>query len=115
MDEISDIISKYGFPLVMAIGMAIIIYHVWEWCTREVNIVLTDADIVLTALKDRIRMLDNDLIRLNQKVTTVLNIRGTSFENDQASETLINQRIDRADHVNKTMTTDDKDAASGDS
>jgi len=80
MGEIADLISKYGFPIIMAIGMGYIIHMVWEWCTKEVKPVISDANTVLIALIDRIRMLDNDLIRLNQKVNTVLHLRGKTIE-----------------------------------
>ena len=79
MDVVS-LINKYGFPIVMAVGMGFIIKYVWEWATKEVKPVINDANTVLIALIDRIRMLDNDLIRLNQKVNTVLHLRGKSIE-----------------------------------
>ena len=72
MGGITEAISKYGFPIVMAIGMGFIIHYVWKWATTEIKPVITDANTVLIALIDRIRMLDNDLIRLNQKVNTCL-------------------------------------------
>jgi hypothetical protein len=93
MNEIADIITKYGFPVVMAVGMGFIIHRVWEWCTQEVKPVLSDANGVLIALIDRIRVLDNDLIRLNQKVNTVLYLRGKTIEHERVeAEKIINQR-----------------------
>ena len=83
MGEIADLVNKYGFPIIMAVGMGFIIHMVWEWCTKEVKPVLSDANTVLIALIDRIRMLDNDLIRLNQKVNTVLHLRGKSIERER--------------------------------
>lgn len=92
MGEIADLVNKYGFPIIMAVGMGFIIHMVWEWCTKEVKPVLSDANIVLIALIDRIRMLDNDLIRLNQKVNTVLHLRGKSIERERvAAEIEINK------------------------
>jgi len=75
MGNIADLISKYGFPIVAAAGMSYMIYYVWTWATKEIKPVLNDANVVLIALIDRIRMLDNDLIRLNQKVNIVLMLR----------------------------------------
>ena len=72
MGELGELVNKYGFPIVMAVGMGYIIKYVWEWSTKEVKPVISEANTVLIALIDRIRMLDNDLIRLNQKVNTVL-------------------------------------------
>jgi hypothetical protein len=83
MDNIADLVSKYGFPIVMAVGLGYIIHYVWTWATKEVKPVINDANTVLIALIDRIRMLDNDLIRLNQKVNTVLHLRGKSIEHER--------------------------------
>ena len=81
--EVVELVNKYGFPIVMAIGMGYIIKYVWEWATREVKPVINDANVVLIALIDRVRMLDNDLIRLNQKVNTVLHLRGKTIEHER--------------------------------
>ena len=73
--DIAELINKYGFPIVAAGGMGYLIYYVWIWATKEVKPVLSEANTTLIALIDRIRMLDNDLIRLNQKVNIVLMMR----------------------------------------
>ena len=91
MGDIAELVNKYGFPIVMAVGMGFIIKYVWEWATKEVKPVISDANTVLIALIDRIRMLDNDLIRLNQKVNTVLTIRGKMIESDRVMETAITE------------------------
>lgn len=75
MNNIVNFINQYGFPIVAAVGMAYMIYFVWNWATKEVKPVLSEANKVLIALIDRIRMLDNDLIRLNQKVNIVIMLR----------------------------------------
>jgi hypothetical protein len=85
--DVVELVNKYGFPIVMAVGMGFIIKYVWEWATKEVKPVISDANTVLIALIDRIRMLDNDLIRLNQKVNTVLHLRGKMIESDRVMET----------------------------
>ena len=73
--DIVSLINKYGFPIVAAGGMGYLIFYVWKWATQEIKPVLSEANTVLIALIDRIRMLDNDLIRLNQKVNIVLMLR----------------------------------------
>jgi len=94
MGDIADLISKYGFPIVAAVGLGIIIKYVWTWATTEIKPVISDANTVLIALIDRIRMLDNDLLRLNQKVNTVLHLRGKTIEHERAeAEDKINQKI----------------------
>jgi hypothetical protein len=73
--ELAQLISKYGFPIVAAVGLGYFVYYVWTWATKEVKPVLSEANTVLIALIDRIRMLDNDLIRLTQKVNIVLMLK----------------------------------------
>jgi hypothetical protein len=86
--DVVALINKYGFPIVMAVGLGYIIKYVWEWSTKEVKPVINEANTVLIALIDRIRMLDNDLIRLNQKVNTVLHLRGKIIESDRVMESV---------------------------
>lgn len=83
MENIADLIAKYGFPIVSAAGMGYFIYYVWTWVTKEIKPVIGQANGTLIALIDRIRMLDNDLIRLNQKVETVLQLRGKTIEKER--------------------------------
>lgn len=73
--DIVSLINKYGFPIVAAGGMGYFVYYVWTWVTTEIKPVTSDANTVLINLIDRIRMLDNDLIRLNQKVNVILSLR----------------------------------------
>ena len=107
--DVVELVNKYGFPIVMAVGMGFIIKYVWEWATKEVKPVISDANTVLIALIDRIRMLDNDLIRLNQKVNTVLHLRGKTIEYERVeAEKEIN---DLSKHKKKNE--DDNTASSG--
>lgn len=78
--DLVQLINKYGFPIVAAAGMGYLVYYVWTWATKEIKPVLSEANTVLIALIDRIRMLDNDLIRLNQKVAIVLHLRKMNHE-----------------------------------
>ena len=70
-----ELINKYGFPIVAAGGLGYFVYYVWQWVTTEIKPVTSEASKVLVDLIDRIRMLDNDLIRLNQKVNVILSLR----------------------------------------
>jgi hypothetical protein len=65
-------INQYGFPIVAAFGMGYFIYFVWKWVTIEIKPVTSETSKTLIALVDRIRMLDNDLIRLNTKLNLIL-------------------------------------------
>jgi len=100
--DIVELVNKYGFPIVMAVGMGFIIKYVWEWATKEVKPVIGEANTVLIALIDRIRMLDNDLIRLNQKVNTVLHLRGKTIEYE---------RVEAEKEINEIINTQKKEEA----
>lgn len=78
--DVVILINKYGFPIVAAGGMGYLIYYVWIWATKEVKPVLSETTTTLIGLIDRVRMLDNDLIRLNQKLNVVLQLRGKEIE-----------------------------------
>lgn len=94
MDDLAALIQKFGFPIVAAVGMAGFVYYVWTWVTTEIKPVIGQANGTLIALIDRIRMLDNDLIRLNQKVETVMELRGKTIEREriEAEKEINNKR-----------------------
>ena len=80
MENIIEMVNRFGFPIVAAVGLSGMTYYVWSWATKEIKPVLGEANTTLVALIDRIRMLDNDLIRLDQKVHTVLQLRRVVLE-----------------------------------
>jgi hypothetical protein len=72
MDDIGKLISEYGFPIIAAMGMGGFIYYIWKWVTEEIDPVIGQTMGTLIKLVDRVRMLDNDMIRLNTKLAMVL-------------------------------------------
>ena len=72
MDELVKAIKDFGFPIVAAVGLGYFVYYVWTWATHKVDPVIENANTTLIALIDRIRILDNDLIRLNAKLNMIL-------------------------------------------
>jgi hypothetical protein len=75
MGNFVELIGKYGFPIVAACGACYMVYFTWQWATEDIDPVLTEANRVSVGLIDRIRMLDNDLLRLDMKLKTVLMMR----------------------------------------
>ena len=84
---LGQMINDYGFPIIAAVGMGYFIYFIWQWVTKEIDPVIGEAQGVLIGLIDRIRMLDNDLIRLNQKLNVVLTLK----EQQEISENKIDE------------------------
>lgn len=76
LKQLADYINQYGFPIIAAGGMGYIVYFVWIWTTTMVKPILEEAYIVLVELIDQIRVLDNDMIKLEQKLRTILLLRG---------------------------------------
>ena len=72
---IIEIINQYGFATIAAVGMGWFIYFIYKYVTTEIKVKLGEMNVVLIALIDRVRMLDNDIIRLRSKVNTVLELR----------------------------------------
>jgi hypothetical protein len=70
--ELANAIKEFGFPIIAAFGLGYFVYYVWTWVTKEIKPVLSDANRTLIGLIDRIRMLDNDMIRLTQKLNMIL-------------------------------------------
>ena len=66
--NIPELVNQYGLPIVIAGGMGYFIFFIWKFVTTKIKPKLGATFTVLVALIDRIRMLDNDLIRLDQKL-----------------------------------------------
>jgi len=66
--DIVELVNQYGLPIVVAGGMGYFIFFIWKYVTTQIKPKLGETATVLIALIDRIRMLDNDLIRLDQKL-----------------------------------------------
>jgi len=72
---IAGLVKQYGFPMVAAVGMGYFVWFIYKFVTDRLMPLIGETNVILIALIDRVRMLDNDLIRLNQKVSVVLQIK----------------------------------------
>ena len=70
--DIAKLVSQYGFPIIAAVGLGYFVYYIWSWVTDKVDPVIEESHMTLIALIDRVRMLDNDLIRLRTKLDMIL-------------------------------------------
>ena len=52
--------------------MGYFVFFIWKWVTETIDPVIGGAMSTLIALVDRVRMLDNDMIRLNMKLSMLL-------------------------------------------
>ena len=79
--NIVQLITDFGFPIVAMVGLGYFVYFVWVMITKVINPTIKDMHITIIKLIDQIRMLDNDMIRLQQKVNTVLQMRENEKKN----------------------------------
>mgnify|MGYP001257209020 FL=1 len=70
-----EILNQYGFATLAAIAMGWFIWFIYNFITKEVTSKLREANKALIMLLDKIRRLDNDLIRIKSKLNTVLTLR----------------------------------------
>ena len=87
--DLATTIKDLGFPIVAALGMGYFIYFIWKWVTETIDPIIGETMGTLIKLVDRIRMLDNDMIRMNMKLSMVLEHRHLlekNLDKDQIEE-----------------------------
>ena len=70
-----EILNQYGFATLAAIAMGWFIFFIYTYITQEVTKKLSAASSALIQLIDKIRRLDNDIIRLRSKVNTIITLQ----------------------------------------
>lgn len=78
MEEATSLVSlvqDYGFPVIMSLGLGYFIYYVWWFIGEHIEPEIEKMHFALIRVIDQTRMLDQDLIRLQQKVNVVLEYR----------------------------------------
>jgi len=97
MSEIGQLVSDFGFPVVLAVGMGYFVYYVWSFITNQIEPQLEKMHFALIRLIDQIRMLDQDMIRLQQKVNVVLEYRARQkfIDNLEEKETLVEKENEK--------------------
>ena len=73
--DVAKLISDFGFPVVAVVGLGYFIYYVWKYINNDIKPELGKMHMELIRVIDQFRMLDQDLIRLQQKVNVVLEYR----------------------------------------
>ena len=73
--DIAALISEYGFPIVMSVGLGYFIYYIWWFVGEKLEPQIEKMHFALIKVIDQTRMLDQDLIRLQQKVDVVLEMK----------------------------------------
>ena len=79
MEDIAEVIQQFGFPILAMLGLGYFVYFVWTTITEKIDPATEEMKMTVLKLIDQIRMMDNDMIRLQKKLDTVLQMR----ENDR--------------------------------
>jgi len=91
--DIAGLIADFGFPVVAVVGLGYFIYYVWMYINQEIKPALSEMHMQLIRVIDQFRMLDQDLIRLQQKVNVVLEYRERQAVLEDAKEKEALQRL----------------------
>ena len=73
--DIVALVEKFGFTSVMVIGLGYFVYYVWQTITNTIDPAVSEMKKTIIRLTDQLRLLDQDMIRLQQKVNTVLKLK----------------------------------------
>ena len=102
--DISQAIKDFGFPIIAAMGMGYFIFFIWKWVTETINPVVGETMRTLIKLVDRVRMLDNDMIRMNMKLSMVLENKGVLDETlTKDQKDVLNDLISRYQSKSETF------------
>jgi len=95
--DVTALIKDFGFPIVMAVGMGYFVYFVYQTILTKINPAVAEMRTTIIRLIDQMRLLDQDMIRLQEKVNTALAM----------------QENEKKDANNSTITTSDNSKRDG--
>ena len=91
--DIVNLIEKFGFTTVMVVGLGYFVYYVWITITKTVDPAVAEMQKTIIRLTDQLRLLDQDMIRLQQKVNTILELRESeTYEKKENKKTNTRER-----------------------
>ena len=79
--DIVSLVEKFGFTTIMVFGLGYFVYYVWQTITNKIDPAVDEMKGTIIRLTDQLRLLDQDMIRLQEKVNTVLELN--EKENDK--------------------------------
>ena len=101
IDDLVSSINQYGFPIISALGLGYFVFYVWKWATEQIDEIISETMVTLIKLVDRVRMLDNDLIRLNTKLAMILEYKA-KYENETGGILDLDAELDEILEKTKT-------------
>lgn len=84
--DIAELIAQYGFPTIMVVGLGYFVYFVYNFIQEHLDPATEKMHFQLIRVIDQMRMLDQDLIRLQQKVDTILEYKENEKKKSNSSK-----------------------------
>jgi hypothetical protein len=81
--DIVELVQKFGFPTVMVIGLGYFVFFVWQTITKTIDPAVQEMKVTIIRLTDQLRLLDQDMIRLKEKVDTVVRLKDQEKRNEK--------------------------------
>ena len=72
--DIVTLVEKFGFTTIMVVGLGYFVYYVWQTITNTIDPAVSEMKKTIIRFTDQLRLLDQDMIRLQEKVNTVLEL-----------------------------------------
>ena len=94
MENVAQLISDYGFPIVMMVGLGYFVYYIWWFVGEKLEPEIEKQHFALIKVIDQVRMLDQDLIRLQQNVDVVLEYK----ENQKKRGNMTDDKTDNSNN-----------------
>ena len=84
--NIMQLVADFGFPVVMVVGLGYFVFYVWQTITKTIDPAVQEMKTTIIRLTDQLRLLDQDMIRLKEKVETVVRLKDQEKTVDETSK-----------------------------
>lgn len=84
--DIIELVEKFGFTTIMVVGLGYFVYFVWQTISNTIDPAISEMKSTIIRLTDQLRLLDQDMIRLQQKVNTVLELQEKEVINEKKND-----------------------------
>ena len=84
--SVAQLIADFGFPVVMVVGLGYFVYYVWQTINKVIDPAVMEMKTTIIRLTAQLRLLDQDMIRLQTKVNTVLKNKNKEVLDDGKEE-----------------------------
>tara|TARA_R100001086_G_scaffold150882_1_gene80256 strand:+ start:37 stop:330 length:294 start_codon:yes stop_codon:yes gene_type:complete len=95
--DIIVLVEKFGFTTIMVVGLGYFVYFVWQTITNIIDPAISEMKKTIIRLTDQLRLLDQDMIRLQEKLNTVLELK----EQETLDEQKNNKKTNRSTRTRK--------------